>query len=138
MLCGIFPPTSGTASILGYDIATEMDKIRTRIGFCPQHDILYDDLNVEEHLKLIALVNAQLILFSILFINFVKLKIKGFDEKMIFDEIKRISSYVGLFSDLKTNSSGLSGGMKRRLSVAMALVGDSKIIILDEPTSGLV
>jgi ATP-binding cassette, subfamily A (ABC1), member 3 len=56
---------------------------------------------------------------------------------MIFDEIKRISSYVGLFQDLKTISKNLSGGMKRRLSVAMALIGDSKVIILDEPTSGL-
>jgi ABC-type multidrug transport system ATPase subunit len=56
MLCGIYPPTSGTASILGYDIVTEMDKIRTSLGFCPQHDILYNELYVEEHLKLIAMV----------------------------------------------------------------------------------
>jgi ABC-type multidrug transport system ATPase subunit len=69
MLCGIFPPTSGTASILGYDIVTEMDYIRTSIGFCPQHDILYDDLNVEEHLKLIALVNIISILFIKTFPN---------------------------------------------------------------------
>ncbi len=53
---GIYPPTSGTANILGYDIVTEMDQIRTSLGFCPQHDILYDDFYVEEHLKLIALV----------------------------------------------------------------------------------
>jgi ABC-type multidrug transport system ATPase subunit len=69
MLCGIFPPTSGTASILGYDIVTEIDSIRTSIGFCPQHDILYDDLNVEEHLKLIALVNIISILFIKSFSN---------------------------------------------------------------------
>lgn len=56
MLCGIYPPTDGTAKILGFDIVTEMDKIRSRIGFCPQYNILYDDLYVEEHLKLVAQV----------------------------------------------------------------------------------
>ncbi len=53
---GIYPPTSGTATILGRDIVREMDSIRTSIGFCPQHDILYEDLNVQEHLEIIALV----------------------------------------------------------------------------------
>ena len=46
------------------------------------------------------------------------------------EEVLRISTFVGLQNDLKTRSSGLSGGMKRRLSVAMALIGDSKVIIL--------
>jgi ABC-type multidrug transport system ATPase subunit len=54
---GMFSPTSGTASILGYDISTQMGIIQTLLGFCSQHDILYDDLNVEEHFKLIALVS---------------------------------------------------------------------------------
>lgn len=57
MLCGIYPPTSGTAKILGYDIVHDMDKIRSSLGFCPQHDILYDELNVEEHLDMIAMVS---------------------------------------------------------------------------------
>ena len=54
---GIYPPTSGTASILGYDIVRDMDEIRSSLGFCPQHDILYDELNVKEHLEIIAMVN---------------------------------------------------------------------------------
>ena len=57
---GIYPPTSGTAKILGYDIVQNMEEIRTSLGFCPQHDILYDDLNVEEHLTILALVKRDL------------------------------------------------------------------------------
>jgi ATP-binding cassette subfamily A (ABC1) protein 3 len=53
------------------------------------------------------------------------------------EEIKTITKFVGLHNDLEKKSKQLSGGMKRRLSVAMALTGGSKIIILDEPTSGL-
>ncbi len=56
MLCGIYSPTSGTAKILNYDIVLEMDKIRTSLGFCPQYNILYDELTVGEHFRLIAMV----------------------------------------------------------------------------------
>ena len=58
MLCGLYPPTSGTANMMGYDLCYEIDKIHSVLGFCPQYDILYDDLTVEEHFKLIALVSC--------------------------------------------------------------------------------
>ena len=57
-------------------------------------------------------------------------KIKGFPKIQIMNEIERIATFVGLQYDLVTLSKSLSGGMKRRLSVAMALIGDAKIIIL--------
>ena len=119
MLCGIYAPDEGTAYILGNDIKYQMNQIRTSLGFCPQHDILYDDLTVAEHISLVS-------------------SIKGYSREEIDQEIKEISKLVGLNNDLEKKSKQLSGGMKRRLSVSMALTGGSKIIILDEPTSGLV
>jgi ATP-binding cassette, subfamily A (ABC1), member 3 len=118
MLSGIYAPSKGTAYILGHDIRSHMDSIRSTMGFCPQHDILYDELTVYEHLDLIG-------------------SIKGYSNKEMKEEIHKVSKFVGLHNDLKKKSKQLSGGMKRRLSVAMAIMGDSKIIILDEPTSGL-
>ena len=47
---GIFPPTSGTAIVNGFDIRHDIDKVRTSLGLCPQHNILFDDLTVREHL----------------------------------------------------------------------------------------
>lgn len=108
MLTGIIPPTSGTAHILGFDMRFSMDLIRSFTGFCPQHDIHFEKLTVYEHLKLIA-------------------SIKGYPKKLIDYDIKRISSFLGLENDLNKLSKNLSGGMKRRLSVGMALIGDSKV-----------
>jgi ATP-binding cassette, subfamily A (ABC1), member 1 len=118
LLCGIYSPTTGTANIMGLDLRKDMDRIRSIIGFCPQYDIIFNEFNVFEHLKLIAWI-------------------KGYPNSEINDEIKRISTYVGLHKDLQKKAKNLSGGMKRRLMIASALVGDSKVIILDEPTSGL-
>jgi ABC-type multidrug transport system ATPase subunit len=64
-------------------------------------------------------------------------QIKGFPFSDLGVEINRIATFVGLENDLSKKAKNLSGGMKRRLMVGMALMGQSKIIILDEPTSGL-
>ena len=66
MLCGIFPPTSGKAYMMGFNLKNQLDQIRSIVGFCPQVDILFDDLSVKEHLKLIAMVNKSV---SFLFFN---------------------------------------------------------------------
>jgi ATP-binding cassette, subfamily A (ABC1), member 3 len=123
-MCGIYTPDSGTAHVLDIDMhsfeATQQSS-SSSIGFCPQQNILYDSLTVRQHLKLIA-------------------RIKGFKCKRKIDtEVKRICALIGLDSvnDVNKCASQLSGGMKRRLCVGMALVGESRVILLDEPTSGL-
>ncbi len=111
MLCGLYAPSSGTAFILEKNIQTQMDDIRTSLGFCPQHSIVFDELTVKQHLELVA-------------------SIKGFCKKELQTEISNVSNYVGFqFNDLTKKSKELSGGMKRRLSIAMALIGDSKVNI---------
>lgn len=123
MLCGIYSPDSGTAHILGHDIGVDLDSVRSLIGFCPQQNILYDELSVYQHLKLISSLKATILSSN----------------ENIDKQIDRVSKLVGLDDPLNMSKLAceLSGGMKRRLCIGMALVGDSRVILLDEPTSGL-
>ncbi|XP_066471023.1 phospholipid-transporting ATPase ABCA1 [Tiliqua scincoides] len=118
ILTGLFPPTSGTAFILGKDICSELSSIRQNLGVCPQHNVLFDELTVEEHIWFYA-------------------RLKGLSEKLVKSEMKQMAIDVGLPDKLKSKTSKLSGGMQRKLSVALAFVGGSKVVILDEPTAGV-
>ena len=59
MLTGLFPPTSGTAYVSGYDVTTENAHLTTLLGFCPQHDVLFEHMTVLEHLQFFAKVKAK-------------------------------------------------------------------------------
>ncbi|XP_075787467.1 phospholipid-transporting ATPase ABCA1 [Pelodiscus sinensis] len=118
ILTGLFPPTSGTAFILGRDIRSELSTIRQNLGVCPQHNVLFDMLTVEEHIWFYA-------------------RLKGLSEKKVKEEMQQMVTDVGLPHKLKARTSKLSGGMQRKLSVALAFVGGSKVVILDEPTAGV-
>ncbi|CAG5897799.1 unnamed protein product, partial [Menidia menidia] len=118
MLTGLFPPTSGRAYINGYDICQDMALIRRSLGLCPQHDVLFDNLTVREHL----LFYTQL---------------KGFSKDKIPDEVDRIIRILNLEDKKQARSKTLSGGMKRKLSIGIALIGESRVVMLDEPTSGM-
>ncbi|EAR86885.2 ABC transporter family protein (macronuclear) [Tetrahymena thermophila SB210] len=119
MLTGMYEFTSGSAVVFGKDVQNEMREIRTFMGVCPQHDILFDDLSVKEHLELFA-------------------SFKGMtDKKLIAEEVEKYIADVDLAEKRNELSKNLSGGQKRRLSVAIAFIGGSKLIYLDEPTSGM-
>uniref|UniRef100_W5N6N8 P-type phospholipid transporter n=1 Tax=Lepisosteus oculatus TaxID=7918 RepID=W5N6N8_LEPOC len=118
ILTGLFPPTSGTALINGKDIRTEMDDIRKHMGMCPQHNVLFNEMTVEEHIYFYA-------------------RLKGKSSKEVKGEMDQIIKDVGLPHKRKDLVKNLSGGMQRKLSVAIAFVGGSRIVILDEPTAGV-
>uniref|UniRef100_A0A669R2D0 ATP binding cassette subfamily A member 4 n=1 Tax=Phasianus colchicus TaxID=9054 RepID=A0A669R2D0_PHACC len=118
ILTGLFPPTSGTVLIGGLDIQTHMDSIRQRLGMCPQYNILFNHLTVAEH---------------ILFYS----QLKGRSRDEAEQELEMMLEDMGLTHKRNEEAQNLSGGMQRKLSVAIAFVGEAKVVVLDEPTSGV-
>eukprot|EP00026_Physarum_polycephalum_P001937 Phypoly_transcript_01940.p1 GENE.Phypoly_transcript_01940~~Phypoly_transcript_01940.p1 ORF type:complete len:991 (+),score=123.87 Phypoly_transcript_01940:334-2973(+) len=116
LMTGLYEATSGDALIFGDSVVYEMDSIRKVMGVCPQHDILWDELTAAEHMRL-----------------FSKMKSVPSSERQIMERLKDVR--LDVVADHL--SSTFSGGMKRRLSVAIANIGDPKVIFMDEPTSGL-
>jgi len=120
ILTGMTEASSGSAKIFHYSVGSEMDAIRTSnaMGLCPQHDILWPQLTVNEHFDIFG-------------------KIRGLSSELIRERSLKLIASLGLIGKEKEKVSALSGGMKRKLSVALSFLGDSKFVILDEPTSGL-
>jgi len=118
ILTGLYMPTQGNAWVDGYDIIESMDSVHKIMGVCPQFDTLWDTLTVEETLLFYA-------------------RLKGADKSGEKEEVQKYLDQVGLGAHAEKKVHALSGGMKRRLSVAVSLVGDPKVIFLDEPTTGL-
>ncbi|KAG8226833.1 hypothetical protein J437_LFUL007090, partial [Ladona fulva] len=118
ILTGIFPPTSGTAKVYGLDIRTNMDGIRKSLGTCPQYNVLFDQLTVEEHLWFYA-------------------RLRGRCKEEVYKEMDEMIMDLGLPHKRREIAKNLSGGMQRKLSIAVAFVGGSRTVVLDEPTSGV-
>jgi len=118
MLCCLLKPTSGTASIMGYDINQQPFKIKEIIGVSPQETVLSERLNSQENLNLIGKVHG---------ISSRELKIRS----------QQLLETMGLTGRAKDQVRKFSGGMKRRLNIMMALIHNPEIIFLDEPTLGL-
>ena len=95
-----------------------MDDVRQYMGVCPQHDVLFDLLTPEEHLDI--------------FYDF-----KGGDPARKREELQGLIVDVGVAPDKNKVAGSLSGGNKRKLSVAIALCGNSRLVMLDEPTAGM-
>jgi ABC-2 type transport system ATP-binding protein len=118
MLCCLLKPTRGTASILGYDIVKTPFAVKKLIGVSPQDTILSERLNCWENLALIG-------------------KVHGLSSNEVERRSKELLETMGLMERSKDQVRKFSGGMKRRLSIAMALVSDPQVLFLDEPTLGL-
>lgn len=120
MMIGLTKPTSGTAYVDGLDIRTHMDGIYTSMGVCPQHDLLWETLTGREHL---------------LFYGRLKnLKGSGLTQA-VEESLRSVNLFNGGVADKQAGK--YSGGMKRRLSVAISLIGDPKVVYMDEPSTGL-
>eukprot|EP01113_Clastostelium_recurvatum_P002383 TRINITY_DN10992_c0_g1_i2.p1 TRINITY_DN10992_c0_g1~~TRINITY_DN10992_c0_g1_i2.p1 ORF type:complete len:853 (-),score=89.02 TRINITY_DN10992_c0_g1_i2:31-2589(-) len=118
VLTGITRATFGEAWLSGNSLSQNLAKIHKIIGICPQHDILWPDLTVSETLLLC-------------------LRMRGNDASSEKIKVEEVARLVYLHDALDVRTAALSGGMRRRLSVAMALVGEPQVIFLDEPTTGL-
>ena len=106
-------PTAGSASVLGHDVQANSLAVRQRVGVLPDGYHLYDRLTARQHLEFAA------------------------DSKEADDDIDAVLERVGLADAADRTAGGFSKGMKQRLVLAMALVGEPDILILDEPTTGL-
>lgn len=116
-LVGTQLPTSGDAWVHGYHIAKDRKLLRQNIGVCPQHDIVLDNIPCIDQLT----AQAQ---------------ITGMSYKDAEVEAKRLLEKLDLLWKAREKPINLSGGQKRRITLALALIGSPKIIILDEPTTG--
>lgn len=118
MLSCLILPSSGTATILNKDLLEDSQYIKQRINVSPQETAIARNLNVQENLEMIA-------------------GIYGISKDMIYDKVEEMITVFSLSEVRKKKARLLSGGMQRRLSIAMALITDPEILFLDEPTLGL-
>ncbi|XP_037937487.1 ATP-binding cassette sub-family A member 3-like [Teleopsis dalmanni] len=118
MLTGMFSPTAGSAIINGFDIRENIEGARSSLGICPQHNVLFDDITVADHIEFFS-------------------RLKGLSGKAVKEEVKYYLELIQLEDKANVVSSKLSGGMKRKLSVCCALCGDTKVVLCDEPSSGM-
>ncbi|XP_070790839.1 ABC-type organic anion transporter ABCA8-like [Pituophis catenifer annectens] len=121
ILGGLSKPTDGSATcILEYNIAEreEMEQIRQFSGVCPQFNIQFEYLTVKENLKTFA-------------------KIKGIPSSDIENEVEKIQTLLDISAIQNTQAKNLSGGQKRKLTLAITFLGQPQVLLLDEPTAGL-
>ena len=118
MIAAVSPVTSGELRILGLDPATDGPEIRGRIGVCPQEDTLDTELNVWDNL-------------------FVYGRFFGIPRAEVKRRCEELLEFVQLTEKVKSKVEDLSGGMKRRLTIARSLINRPEVLLLDEPTTGL-
>jgi ABC-2 type transport system ATP-binding protein len=118
ILCGLSKPTSGSATVAGFDVYKETEKIKKNIGYMSQKFSLYDDLTVMENITFYA-------------------GIYGLSDKEIKDRGAELLDRLGISHEAKTFVASLPLGWKQKLSFSVAVIHQPKIVFLDEPTGGV-
>ncbi|XP_017562806.2 uncharacterized protein abca12 [Pygocentrus nattereri] len=120
LLTGLFAPSSGSIEVYGKDMQTFIDDVRKEMGVCMQYDVLFDHLTAKEHLLLYGQIKAP---------HWTKQELR--------QQVHRILEETGMYSHRHKRVGMLSGGMKRKLSISIAFIGGSRLVVLDEPTTGV-
>jgi ABC-2 type transport system ATP-binding protein len=118
MLCGIITPTSGSGRVLGFDIATQSEAIKARIGYMSQRFALYEDLTVRENLNFYA-------------------RVYQVERSRRAQRVAQLIEMAGLTGRESQLAGTLSGGWKQRLALGCAIVHEPPLLFLDEPTAGV-
>ena len=118
MLTGLTQPTEGDARVGGYSVVREATQVKRLIGVSPQETAVAPNLSVKENLELIC-------------------GIHGFSKEKTEERVRALTERFSLEKVLRRKAGKLSGGWQRRVSIAMALIGQPEILFLDEPTLGL-
>jgi len=118
ILSGVMLPTEGEARVGGYNVADEAENMRTQIGYMPQIFSLYPDLSVRENLRFFADIN-------------------GVPSKLRDERIDELLQFARLTEFQSRRSEHLSGGMRKKLALACAMIHEPAVLLLDEPTTGV-
>jgi ABC-2 type transport system ATP-binding protein len=118
ILLGLLPPTSGRATVLGLDPATDAEQVRARVGYMPENDCLPPDLAAAEFVTHMG-------------------RMSGLPRTAARERASEALRHVGLYEERYRQIGGYSTGMKQRVKLAQALVHDPDLLLLDEPTNGL-
>jgi len=118
ILCGLIKPTNGSATVGGYDVLKEPAKVKELIGVCPQETAIYPYLTGAENVELFGNLHAM-------------------NKETLKTRRDILLEKMGLTQDAKRKTEKYSGGMRRRLSLILALIHDPQIAFLDEPTVGM-
>jgi ABC-2 type transport system ATP-binding protein len=118
MLCGVLAPTSGRATVLGYDVATDPERIKSSIGYMSQKSGVWPDLTVREHIELFG-------------------GIYGLSTRETHERMETWMERLGLVDSADELAARLPGGFRQRLAFVCAALPDPAILFLDEPTAGV-